>query len=226
MGADPAFALIDSLAALDDAFARSAAGPVLLFLYDPYCPINHFAARELEQVTHHVLMINVSAGRELSRAVEQRTGVRHQSPQALLLHHGQAVWSASHGAIRALTVSTALHDARVANAAVGAPTSPVTHGARSSHAEPHGTSETAFDHAWQHWQRQLTALIAPAAKQALSQAGAFDAADSLIDREWALRLLTADRDTLAQLTAHGMGRTDNDQLVALVQQHPTPAAGG
>jgi bacillithiol system protein YtxJ len=52
--------------------------------------------------------VNVSRDRAVSRAIEARTGVRHESPQALVLRGGQAVWDASHFAITAEAVQGVL----------------------------------------------------------------------------------------------------------------------
>ena len=43
--------------------------------------------------------IDVIDGRPLSREVAARTGVQHESPQALVLESGRSVWDASHGAV-------------------------------------------------------------------------------------------------------------------------------
>jgi bacillithiol system protein YtxJ len=46
--------------------------------------------------------------RELAREVERATGVRHESPQAILVHDGRVVWNASHGAITRRSLAEAL----------------------------------------------------------------------------------------------------------------------
>lgn len=55
-------------------------------------------------------MIVVQQSRSLSREVETRTGVRHESPQTIILRHGKAVWSASHYDITADGVERALSE--------------------------------------------------------------------------------------------------------------------
>jgi bacillithiol system protein YtxJ len=52
----------------------------------------------------------VQRAREVSREVEARTGVRHESPQALILRGGEAVWSASHWRVTAEAVESALRE--------------------------------------------------------------------------------------------------------------------
>ena len=53
-------------------------------------------------------MIVVQTARNVSREVEARTGVRHESPQAIVLRNGAAVWNASHFDITAEAVTEAL----------------------------------------------------------------------------------------------------------------------
>lgn len=105
---------VEDRAALDRVFAQSRERPVLLFLYDPYCPVNHRAAKELAGIEEEIAVLDVSRSHELGMEVQERTGVRHESPQLQVLSGGRAVWSASHAAIRALAVTSALHDARQA----------------------------------------------------------------------------------------------------------------
>jgi bacillithiol system protein YtxJ len=46
-------------------------------------------------------LVDVRAERPLSQQIAARTGVRHESPQVIILRHGAAVWSASHDEITA-----------------------------------------------------------------------------------------------------------------------------
>jgi bacillithiol system protein YtxJ len=50
----------------------------------------------------------VVANRDLSLLAAERTGVVHQSPQAILLRSGKAVWSESHHGITAASLDTAV----------------------------------------------------------------------------------------------------------------------
>lgn len=77
---------------------------VLLFKHSPICPVSDRARRELRTFLARrpdvpAAWIDVVGDRPLSLAVAGRTGVRHESPQALLLRRGESVWDASHGAI-------------------------------------------------------------------------------------------------------------------------------
>ena len=96
--------------ALDTLFAASHQATTLLFLHDPGCPISRAAYKQMMRLDDNLSLplLDVRHAQALTRAVEQRTGVRHESPQVLVLSGGAAVWSASHYAITAQTVTDAL----------------------------------------------------------------------------------------------------------------------
>ena len=91
--------------ALDDWLPR--AGLALLFLHDPGCPISLRAYWEVAQVGDEVALIDVRAAPALAGEVERRTGVRHESPQAIALRDGRPVWTASHGGVTARAIARA-----------------------------------------------------------------------------------------------------------------------
>ncbi len=64
------------------------------------------------------------------------------------------------------------------------------------------------------------------ARRALDEAGAFDPADGLIRRDWALGLMTAADECASELAARGLSAGEVSHLVDLIQRHPPPAAGG
>ena len=104
---------------LERLFARSHDGPVILFKHSNTCPISSAAYREMKRIGGDVALVVVQKARDVSRAVESRTGIRHESPQALVLRGGVAVWSASHWNITAETVADALREQREAMKAKG-----------------------------------------------------------------------------------------------------------
>ena len=105
------FNAVGDAGALEELFARSDEGPVLLFKHSNSCPISAQAYRQMKQYRGDVSIIVVQQARELSRAVEERTGVQHESPQALVLRDGRAVWTASHFDITAAAVERAMREA-------------------------------------------------------------------------------------------------------------------
>ena len=105
------FLPVPDLPTLEDWFARSHAAPVLLLNHDPGCAGSARAYRRMIELgdDHGAIgLIDVRVAREVTAELARRTGVRHESPQALLLRDGRAVWSASHGAVRAEAVEQAL----------------------------------------------------------------------------------------------------------------------
>src|SRR5688572_26274733 len=76
----------------------------LLFKHSQVCPVSAAAfARYRRWTEAHpdepTGWIDVIAERALARAVAERTGVKHESPQAIWLKSGDAVWNESHGGI-------------------------------------------------------------------------------------------------------------------------------
>ncbi len=96
---------ITTSAQLDDLLNAASMRPVWLFKHSLICPTSARAWHEFEKFAakqsdrSHIGVIEIQRSREISREVEVRTGVRHQSPQALLIRGGLAVWHASHWSI-------------------------------------------------------------------------------------------------------------------------------
>ena len=85
----------------------SAERPQLIFKHSLTCPLSATAYRQLlsyleaaDGSTDHWL-VRVQRDSGVSRLIEQRLGVRHESPQAILVRDRRAVWDASHFAITA-----------------------------------------------------------------------------------------------------------------------------
>ena len=102
------FQNLTEMAELDALFERSREVDIVLFLHDYWCPISSRAYDEMSQMDGDIALIDVAEGRELTRAVEMRTGVKHESPQVLILRDARARWAASHGSITHDAVSGAI----------------------------------------------------------------------------------------------------------------------
>lgn len=102
------FTQIADAQALDELVARSHDAPVVLFKHSLTCPISAAAYREMTQLEADVALVVVQKARDISREVETRTGVRHESPQAFVLRNGEVVWTASHWSITAAAVTDAV----------------------------------------------------------------------------------------------------------------------
>ena len=99
---------------LERLIADSDVQPVLLFKHSYTCGISAEALDELlahlseENSTVRYAMVTVQTHREISNAVSTKLGVRHETPQALLLRNGRVVWSASHFRVNADSLGKAL----------------------------------------------------------------------------------------------------------------------
>jgi len=99
---------LQDVESLDAAIAESRDRPVLLFKHSRYCGVSCEALDELQS---HIdarggsgasyKMITVQTHRPVSDAAAHRLGIRHETPQAILLRDGKAVWNASHFRITA-----------------------------------------------------------------------------------------------------------------------------
>jgi bacillithiol system protein YtxJ len=82
---------------------------VVLFKHSPTCPVSWMAHREVmrlrtEQPELPIYLISVRRRRDVARLIEERTGVRHESPQIVVLRHGGVVASASHDDVTASAI--------------------------------------------------------------------------------------------------------------------------
>ena len=106
------FIKISDQAELNNVFTKSESEPVILFKHSNACPISTHAFRQMTELTENVYLIVVQEARALSKEVEEKTGIRHETPQAMILKAGQAAWHASHYDITAQDVATALSSNR------------------------------------------------------------------------------------------------------------------
>ena len=100
---------------VDTLLEESASRPVLLFKHSASCGTSAYALDELrellgrpqaEDVRYAVVV--VQSDRATSNAVATRLGVRHETPQALLLRDGRVVWNASHHRLTADNIAKAV----------------------------------------------------------------------------------------------------------------------
>ncbi|NNE70963.1 MAG: bacillithiol system redox-active protein YtxJ [Rhodothermales bacterium] len=97
---------------LEEALMESKSGGVLLFKHSAACGVSFFARNEVLRLTEEhdptVFEVVVQKSRALSSAIAERFGIRHASPQAILVRDGEAVWNASHGRITDSAVREAM----------------------------------------------------------------------------------------------------------------------
>jgi bacillithiol system protein YtxJ len=110
----PHLAHLQRMEDLDTLLATSSDRPLLLFKHSAACGTS---AEALDALIDHLdqdllearyAIVTVQTHRELSHAVATRLGVRHETPQALLIWQGRVVWSASHFRVTAEAVRAAI----------------------------------------------------------------------------------------------------------------------
>ena len=102
------FFQIDDRTTLDNLLADSKTKPVIVFKHSNSCSISSRAYREMEQFEGQVNILVVQSAREVSRDLASLTGVRHETPQVIVLRDGKAVWDASHFDVKATAVAAAV----------------------------------------------------------------------------------------------------------------------
>jgi bacillithiol system protein YtxJ len=101
------------LTTLDEFDALRELPLAFVYKHSTRCPISTMAYAEVAQVADEhpdvpVHLIDVVADRPLSRAVAERVGIVHHSPQLILLVRGRPAWSVTHFDVRAHEVAERL----------------------------------------------------------------------------------------------------------------------
>jgi bacillithiol system protein YtxJ len=87
---------LDTLDKLQTAIEESRIRPVLLFKHSTSCGISAGVFRYVSTVDSDINLVIVQTARDVSSEIASRTGIRHESPQAIVLKDGEAVYHASH----------------------------------------------------------------------------------------------------------------------------------
>ncbi len=102
------FVSVDSLEALDALFEESHLTPVVLFKHSNTCGISADLIEQVGAVNANINVIVVQQHRPISNAIAERTGYRHQSPQAFVIKNGKAIYHATHYGINASDIEAGL----------------------------------------------------------------------------------------------------------------------
>jgi bacillithiol system protein YtxJ len=97
----------------EELLRASHTSPVVVFKHSTTCGTSAQAYDEVEEFLHAhpettVHILDVWSGRALSQHVAKALGVRHESPQLLVISDGAAVWHASHFRASAQSLRAAL----------------------------------------------------------------------------------------------------------------------
>jgi bacillithiol system protein YtxJ len=91
---------------LDILFEKSNEKPVVLFKHSITCPISSGVYQEISKADADINLIVVQKARNVSNAIAEKTGVRHESPQAIILKNEEVVYHASHYDVTAQEVES------------------------------------------------------------------------------------------------------------------------
>jgi len=99
---------------VEAAIAESATRPVIIFKHSRSCGTS---AQALDEINEHLDnsradvwygIVTVQTHRDVSNHIASRLGIRHETPQALLVKDGRVVWQASHFRVTASAMDAAL----------------------------------------------------------------------------------------------------------------------
>lgn len=88
---------------------------VLIFKNSMHCGISKNAREQIEKFAMEadnsieIYMVDVLKERELSKKIEEITGISHESPQAIYMETGKILWNASHFKITAEELKKAVN---------------------------------------------------------------------------------------------------------------------
>lgn len=89
---------ITTLDGWQDALSHSKETPVFVLKHSTTCPVSAAAYHAFEDVDMGFpkYIVKVQNSRPISNQIEQDLGVRHESPQLLVIRDEKSVWDASH----------------------------------------------------------------------------------------------------------------------------------
>lgn len=104
------FAKLDSLEKLEGLFARSHEAPVVIFKHSSRCGVSSAVSQRMTGLDAEINVVVVQNSREVSAAIVEKTGVVHQTPQAMIIRNGEAVYQASHYAVNPEAIAAELEN--------------------------------------------------------------------------------------------------------------------
>ncbi|MDQ3713312.1 MAG: bacillithiol system redox-active protein YtxJ [Acidobacteriota bacterium] len=87
---------INNTEELDALIEKSNEQAIVLFKHSMTCPISAGVYQEISKADADINLIVVQKARDVSNAVAEKTGIRHESPQAFVVKKGKVVYHASH----------------------------------------------------------------------------------------------------------------------------------
>jgi bacillithiol system protein YtxJ len=106
---------LTSLEEWSDVLAGSSDKPVLVFKHSTTCPISAKAFKAFETYLNDspnenvdYVLVKVQRSRPVSNQIESDLGIKHESPQTILVRNNEAVWNTDHSKITVASLGEAL----------------------------------------------------------------------------------------------------------------------
>lgn len=94
---------LSDIEGLDSIIERSSNETVGIFKHSTRCSISSMAKSRIEtnfsDQSPSLYLLDLITYRSVSNEIAERFGIRHESPQIILIRNGKAVYNASHGRI-------------------------------------------------------------------------------------------------------------------------------
>lgn len=104
---------LTSVSAWTDALKHSEDHPVLVYKHSSACGVSAKAQREMSELADEeelpIYQVVVQNDRAVSDRIEEDLDIRHETPQAILLHEQRPVFDTSHFNVTAETIRSELH---------------------------------------------------------------------------------------------------------------------
>lgn len=102
---------LNDISQLDDIKQQSFKSPIAIFKHSTSCGISRMVKRNFEadiknksQVESSIYYLDLLAHRNISNEIAERFGIRHESPQLVIIENGNVKHHASHNSISAAAV--------------------------------------------------------------------------------------------------------------------------
>lgn len=107
------FVDLNSSEQLDKLFEVSKTKPIVLFKHSISCPISANIFEEVSNLDSTIFLIVVQDSKSLSETIAEKTGIKHQSPQAIIIKDEKPIYHASHYDITAEDLTAVLAESLV-----------------------------------------------------------------------------------------------------------------
>ena len=94
---------------------RSNKAPVLILKHSNTYSTSSYTLQKIRDgqaaqiIDKPINLVVVQENREISNKIAKELNIKHQSPQAIVMHNGQAIYSANHEAIDTTQIAQALN---------------------------------------------------------------------------------------------------------------------